>query len=69
MNNDPFYEVPIVACAERDALVRAIDEEMQNAGIGVFGVGDDPKLALHRLAVFNQSVGARFPRVQDRDDE
>ena len=52
--------------AERDALVRAIDDAMTSAHIGVFNPGDDPKDAINRLAVYEQGIGEYFMRA-DRD--
>lgn len=46
---------------ERDRLVRAIDEEMIKCGeLGTFSLRDDPRQALHLLAVWNQSMGEYF---------
>lgn len=46
---------------ERDRLVRAIDEEMIKCGeLGTFSLRDDPRQALHLLAVWNQDMGAYF---------
>jgi hypothetical protein len=52
--------------AERDALVRAIDDAMVSAHIGVFNPGDDPKDAINKLAVYEQGVGEYFMKA-DRD--
>ena len=52
--------------AERDALVRAIDDAMTSAHIGVFNPGDDPKHAINRLAVYEQGIGEYFMKA-DRD--
>jgi CBS-domain-containing membrane protein len=52
--------------AERDALVRAIDDAMTSAHIGVFNPGDDPKDAINRLAVYEQGIGEYFMKA-DRD--
>ena len=47
--------------AEVAALVSAIDNELVTSGeLGTFKLGDDPKAALHKLACWNQSVGAYF---------
>lgn len=51
---------------ERDALVRAIDEELVSSEIGTFSAGDDPKAALNKLAVWSQGVGAYFAN-EERD--
>ncbi len=59
---------------ERDALVRAIDDEMVSCHIGVFNLGDDPKKAINALGVWSQGVGAYFAERErdearrDRDD-
>jgi hypothetical protein len=50
--------------AERDALVRAIDDAMTSAHIGVFNPGDDPKDAINRLAVYEQGVGEYFVKAE-----
>lgn len=51
---------------ERDTLVRAIDEAMVNAHLGVFNTGDDPKTAINQLMVWSQDVGA-YVADQERD--
>jgi len=50
--------------AERDALVRAIDDAMVSAHIGVFNPGDDPKDAINKLAVYEQGVGEYFVKAE-----
>jgi hypothetical protein len=46
---------------ERDALVRALDDALVTSGeLGTFTLGDDPKVALHKLMAWSQSVGEHF---------
>lgn len=47
---------------ERDALVRAIDEEMTSAHIGVFNTGDDVKKALAMLGQWHWEAGEYFAK-------
>jgi hypothetical protein len=47
---------------ERDALVRAIDEEMTSAHIGVFNAGDDVKKALAMLGQWHWEAGEYFAK-------
>ena len=45
---------------ERDALVNAIDNEMVVAHMGVFNLGDDPKVALNKICCYAQDLGKFF---------
>ena len=54
-------------CAERDALVAAIDHEMVNCLMSTFTLGDDPKKALNTLLDWAQGLGAYF--AQQRHEE
>ena len=45
---------------ERDALVNAIDNEMVVTHMGVFNLGDDPKVALNKICCYAQDLGKFF---------
>ena len=45
---------------ERDALVDAIDNEMVVTHMGVFNLGDDPKVALNKICCYAQDLGKFF---------
>ena len=45
---------------ERDALVDAIDNEMVVTHMGVFNLGDDPKVALNKICCYEQDLGKFF---------
>lgn len=45
---------------ENARLVSAIDEHMVVSHIGVFNRGDDPKIALNKIACYEQSLGEYF---------
>lgn len=45
---------------ERDALVNAIDNEMVVTHMGVFNLGDDPKVALNKICYYAQDLGKFF---------
>lgn len=49
---------------ERYALVSAIDNEMVVSHIGVFNLGDDPKIALNKLMCYAQGLGEYFAKEQ-----
>ena len=56
---------------ERDALVNAIDNEMVVTHMGVFNLGDDPKVALNKVCCYAQDLGKFFadPAQNTCDDE
>ena len=45
----------------------ALDEELVVSHIGTFTLGDDPKEALNKLAVYNQELGGYFAKEKTNE--
>ena len=58
----PILDAHTAVCAERDALIAALDHEMVNCLQSTFTLGDDPKKALNTLLDWAQGLGAYFEK-------